>query len=415
MSPLDHTALAVSIFLADRLSRRLTGCLFAMAFLDELASGILPASTPELSTAFAVSGEIAAVLTLAAPLVLSLVVEPGLFLRADRAADRRPYVRAGLISMAVASIVAAIAPNAWVFAVILALCAPFWGVAVGVAQGALVDDAPADAERRMTRWTLFAALGDVAAPALLAAVAAIGFGWRVAFVVVIAIALATAVWMPSIPRPAVPRDRDEVDVDMDPEDNSAGRPRGIVATLAAAARNRELTAWVIGAFLCTLLDEIFVAFAALHLVERFGEAPHVRAWVLGACLAGSAVGLVVQDRLLARVSGRTLLGWISAICAIAYVAWIFAPNVAVSAILAAIVGLTDAGQWPLAKALAYRAAPGRSGLVNALGAILAPFEVAIPIAIGVIASSFGVTAAMIVLVLQPIGLLLLVLLAPRAS
>jgi fucose permease len=97
---------------------------------------------------------------------------------------------------------------------------------------------------------------------------------------------------------------------------------------------------------------------------------------------------------------------------VAYVAWIFAPTVTLSAILAAIVGLTDAGQWPLAKALAYREAPGHSGLVNALGALLAPLEVAAPIVIGVVAHRFGVTAAMIVLAIQPLGLLAIVLLTP---
>ncbi len=373
--------------------------LLAVPLLDELTTGIFPASSPELASAFDVSGATAAAIALAGPLVLATVVEPPLFLLADRSPDRRPWVRAGLLAMAASCALAALAPNLLVLAAALALLGPSTGLACGVAEAGLVEMEPGRAEQRLTRWTLLGVVGDVAAPAMLAAAVAVGADWRGALLAVAAATAAAALVVPPLPRRAIGA--------------APGAEAPWLSVLAAALRDRRLLAWTGGMFLCTLMDEIFAAFAALHIAGRFGAEPSARALVLGAFMAGGAGGLLVQERVLAAVSPRRLLAALAATCATAYLAWIAAPSLALSAILAAVVGLTCAGQYPLAQAQAYRAAPGRGGAVNALSALLTPIEVVLPLGLAAMAGSLGVTAVLLVLAVQPLGLLALALLAPR--
>lgn len=362
---------------------------------------MFPASSPELASAFDVSGATAAAVALAAPLVLGTLIEPPLFLIADRSPDRRPWVRAGLLAMAASCVLAALAPNLLVLIAALALLGPSTGLACGVAEAALVELEPDGAEKRLTRWTLFGVIGDVAAPAALAVAVAVGADWRGALLGVAAATAAAALLVPALPRTVAA-----------PVPSGTDAPRWR-AELAAALRDRRLLAWTAGTFLCTFMDEIFAAFAALHIAERFDADPQARALVLGAFLAGGAGGLLVQERVVAAVSPRRLLAWLAAACATAYLAWIAAPSLAISAALAAVVGLTCAGQYPLALAQAYRAAPGRPGAVNAVSALLTPVEVVLPLGLAALGGWLGVTAVLLVLAVQPLGLLALALLAPR--
>jgi DHA1 family inner membrane transport protein len=361
---------------------------------------MFPASSPELASAFDVSGATAAAVALAGPLVLATLLEPPLLLLADRSPDRRPWVRAGLLAMAASCALAALAPSLPVLVAALALLGPSTGLACGVAEAGLVEMEPGRAEQRLTRWTLLGVVGDVAAPAMLAAAVAVGSDWRGALLAVAAATTAVALLVPPLPRAtavAVP---------------GTEAPR-VRAVLMDALRDRRLLAWIAGMFLCTLMDEIFVAFAALHIAERFSADPQARALVLGAFLAGGTCGLLAQERALASVAPRRLLAALAGACAAAYLAWIAAPSLAISAVLAAVVGLTCAGQYPLAQAQAYRAVPGRGGVVNALSALLTPVEVALPIGLAAMAGQLGVTAVLLVLAVQPLGLLALALLAPR--
>ena len=365
----------------------------------------MPASTPELASAFGVSGASAVALVLVAPLVLSTVLEPVLLLAADRARERRGYVRAGLLALALGLIGVVLAPSAWVAAVVLALYVPLWSVSLGVAQGALVDAAPEQVERTMTRWTLAASLGDLAAPALLALALLLGGDWRYAFGAIVALALFPALAMPRLPRPAR---APATGVAGDDEDEE--RPRW--AVLREALGRRRLLAWELGVWLCGLLDEIFVAFAALHLDAYLGAGAAGRALVLGVFLACNSIALVVIERLLLRMDGRTLLAWLAGAGMVALAAWIAAPSLAWSVVLAGLLGFTVAGQYPLAKAQAYRAAPGRPGTVNALAAMLGPLDLVAPLVLAFVADRAGVTVALLVLGIQPLGLFVLAVLVP---
>ena len=82
-------------------------------------------------------------------------------------------------------------------------------------------------------------------------------------------------------------------------------------------------------------------------------------------LVGTILGLLAAERLLARVEPLRLLVATSALGALAYFAWLSAGSVAASAALIVPVGVLSASYYPIAKAQAYRALPGRSGAVLA--------------------------------------------------
>jgi MFS family permease len=230
---------------------------------------------------------------------------------------------------------------------------------------------------------------------LLAGVAALGLGWRTAFVVVgVVLAIAAAV-LASRPFPAAPA--------RPAEDETAPLWR----SLREALRDRVLVLWLFGVALCDLLDEILVVFASLHVRHELGAGPTWQAVILGASMAGGALGLVVLDRLLARTTERRLLVLAGLLCAVSYAAWLAAPTPWLSAVLMVPVGATSATLYPLAAALAYARCPGRSGMVLAAGHVFTPLGLALPFGIGMVADAAGTYAALALLIVQPLGLVVL--------
>ena len=118
----------------------------------------------------------------------------------------------------------------------------------------------------------------------------------------------------------------------------------------------------------------------------------------------SAVGLLGAERLLGRARPLPLLAAFSALGAVAYVGWVFAPTVAASGAMLFVVGLLTAPLYPLAKAQAYRSLPDQAGMVNAVGRVFAPLDLAVPLGLGLVADHVGLVAALLLLVAQPVGL-----------
>ena len=78
-----------------------------------------------------------------------------------------------------------------------------------------------------------------------------------------------------------------------------------------------------------------------------------------------------------------------------------------------IINMGAAGWYPIAKAQAYSRFPGRSGLVRAVCNLGAPFEIALPGIVGLVAGRFGAIAGVGVLGLAPVLMLLLLLSSSR--
>jgi MFS family permease len=358
--------------------------------LDELYSGVPAIGSPDIQAELDTSCAATAWMLLFVPGAVALVVEPILFVLADRH-PKKWFVCGGLFAMALAAFIAAAAPNAYLLTAAIALAWVGSGSGVALGQAALVDARPHDRERALTQWALLGEIGDLLAPLLMAALAAFGWGWRVAYLLVGAMMLVWALLVAS--------QRFE---DATPEQDE--EEPGVIASLRAALANRRLLFWLGAAALCDLLDEIVVVFAALYLRDELGASPIERAVVITAGVAGAIAGVLLADRLLGRVRPLRLLGMTSVACAGSYLAWLFAPSVWLSTTLFFVVGMTAAPMYPIASAQAYAALPGRSGTVNAAGHLFSPLVMALPWLLGVVADHAGLQLALALLLAQPLGL-----------
>jgi FSR family fosmidomycin resistance protein-like MFS transporter len=381
----------------------LVALLLGVEFLDELYSGVPSVGSAEIQAGFGVSYQAVAWALLLAPGLFSLLLEPPLFVLADRY-PRKWFVCGGLFAMAGAAFTAAAAPSVPILAGAIAVSWVASGCGVALAQATLIDARPDARERVLARWALLGTAGDLAAPGLMAGLAAAALGWRAGYAIVGVIALIGAVLLLRQRFPA-PIEREDED----------GDEPGLVAALLAALRNRRLLFWLGAAALCDLLDEILVVFASLYLRDHLHAGAIERSAVLGAFMVGGALGLVVTDRLLARVSPLRLLAASSAMCAALYLAWLSAPAVWLSALLMAAVGATAAPMYPIASAQAYAALPGRSGTVNAAGHVFTPMSLGLPLLLGWIADHAGVSTAIALLIVQPVGLALCAVFALRRA
>ena len=329
------------------------------------------------------------------PAIVGFVVEPVVFLASDRY-PRKWFVVAGLGAQAVASFVAAFAPNAATLAGAIACWYIAAGASASLSLATLVDRDPDQRARTMTRWTLFAAIGDLLAPLALGGLAALGLSWRANFVLV---GIAVGAWCVAVLAVRFPEAHAA-------EDDEAPRVP-LLRALREALRDRLLILWLLGLALCDLLDEILVVFASLHVRVELGAGPGWQSAIISGLVIGGIAGLAVLDRLLTRFTDRRLLIACSLGCAASYVAWLAAPSLWASAILIVPVGATSATLYPLAAARAYARCPGRSGVVLAGNHLFTPIGLALPWLIGVVADRAGTLAALALLIVQPLGLAVL--------
>jgi predicted MFS family arabinose efflux permease len=294
--------------------------------------------------------------------------------------------------MALATLAAGIAPSYGLLLGALLVYGPASGLGTSLAQSALVSADPSRAEAVLARWSLLGLAGDLLAPAALAASVALGLGWRGALLAVGAYA---AVWAALAARAP---------------DHPAGAATEQVGAsvrdaLRAAVSCPRLLGWSLAVVLCGLLDEVLVAFGALWLSERLGADATVRAAILTSWVVGSFAGAALLARAAGRFRPTTLLTLSGLGCAVAYSAWLAMWTPVASALALAIAGLFAAAHYPLLQARAFAAMPGRPNVVLAAGALFQTLDLALPLLVGFVADGAGLFAAMLVLLVQPAGVL----------
>src|SRR5262245_55466219 len=233
---------------------RLPTLLVAVALLDELGSGVPFVGAPEIQREFGVSYGQAAGWLIFAMIALATAVEPVIFLLADRRRTKKGFVVGGLAALGVVSIAAGLAPSYWWLFAALALYGPASGTGVALAQAALADSRPPDLERALVRWTFAGALGDLLTPGLVALGAYFAAGWRAAFFAVGILFLAYAAVLSRV---------------RFPESRPDGSPPAEGGLRAALAQPRLLL-FAAAVTLCSLMDEILVAFGSLYLADVVG-------------------------------------------------------------------------------------------------------------------------------------------------
>jgi len=314
--------------------------------------------------------------------------------------QRRPPLKVagwGLIAFALAQLGCAVAPRASVVVLGMVLAGLASGIACSFAQAALFlhertrGNATAS-ERAAARWALGGALGDVAAPVLLALA---GVGWRGAY--------ATSAAITAVVGAAVLRASRGTST-QPPGDAPAPAPPPRF-TWRELLHERAVLLATLAAAICTLLDEIVLGIGALWLDERFALTTGTRSLVLGGWTAATLVGIFVVNLAIERVRTTKLLLLSGVASAAAFAGALASGSPLAVAALLVVAGFFASWHWPLCEALALRASGDRPLLAAAASSLWTPFVLAAPLVVAGIAGALGTRVAMTVLLVQPLAMM----------
>ncbi|MFO0728072.1 MAG: MFS transporter [Myxococcota bacterium] len=371
--------------------------------LDELASGVPVLGAPDLRAAFELRYGGTAWIILVGPILLATFIEAPLLARSDRW-PRERSIAVALLFQAVFLGLAGLTTHPWGLALALGLWGAAAGVTTGVAQAALIAETPGEEERVLARWAFFGSLGDALAPPLVGASLAILGSLRPALFAVAAVLLFQALAIALLPRESSLQTAGGGG-DEPAEEEEADPSWG--AALRTALRAPGLLLWLGAAQLCTLLDEIVVAFGGMYMRDVGAVEPALRSAAFLLFAAAGALALAVVDRLLVRHPPELVLRFSALLCGLSFGAWFFLRDPAPMLLAFALVGAFAAPLYPMAQAQAFRASPGRPGRVAAVEKLLAPIDALAPLVLGWIADRAGIQVAVALLVLEPLGLLVI--------
>lgn len=323
-------------------------------------------------------------------LALGALVEPPLLALAH-GRRLRPMLVAGFGGVAVACCAAAWAPSYPLLVAALLCYGPATGVGVRLSEAALMASHPDARETMLARWTLWSLAGDLLAPILVAASTSMGLGLKGALWTTALWAAAQAVLVSRAPIASGVEEDGEL-------------PCPPLQALREALTCMPLVGWSLAAVLCNLMDEVLVSFGALHL-EALGATPGGRAVTFTAWIAGSALGAVTLERLANRLPAGLLLLLSGAGAAVAYTGWLLAGGWPAAALALGATGFFAAAHHPLLTARAYATLPDRPSTVAAVSSLVAVLDLGVPVIIGLIADAWGVGAALVVLLVQPAGVI----------
>ena len=356
------------------------------------------------------------------PLLVGGLLELPLGVLAGQGRRRRLAILGGGVLFVLTLLAVASAHS---FAVLLCASVAFYpasGAFVSLTQAEIMDAWPERQAQVMARWDLAGSTGAVAGPLLLAAVLASGGGWRVGYLVLAGLAALT--WLGAYLRRAeVPvasppsgdgdsGDTDSGDADSrdgDSGDGDEAEPRSWRARareIGAALRDWGTLRWLVLIEVADLLVDVFTGFLALYLVDVAHMTPAVAALAiairLGAALAGDAA-LVV---LLERAGDLTVLRVSAAAAALLYPGFLLVPGVVPKLIVLAALSAATAPWYPVLQARLYGSLPGRSSVAVTLSSAAGLAGGLGPLAVGLVAQSFGLSWALAGLVIVPVAVLL---------
>jgi MFS transporter, FSR family, fosmidomycin resistance protein len=281
---------------------------------------------------------------------------------------------------------------------VLIAAAFVWGASsdafVHGCEVSLTDLAGDQLPRALARMNAWAAVGDFLGPLTLGLVAALGLGWRGAFVGCGAAMFAYAAWLANqrFPPPRPP----------------GQLPNPFVGVMAIIIERRVLLlALIMGLF--SLLDEPLAAFLIAFLERAHHQSAAAANAVVLAWVVGQFGGFSLYGRLAAqRSSGSTLR-----VCAIVMVMSlpmaIFAPALGVQTPAALVFGGSGAIFYATLQADILALRPGQAGSVSAVVSLIGMAGMGFPLATGALSDAFGLAAGVALYAIVPALVLGLVL------
>ena len=125
--------------------------LLLVDFIDEFASGVPTVGVPGIQDSFELTYSTAALIIFTVPIFVGWLLEPPLFLLADRY-PRKYFVVGGLCAMAVLDVIVGLSGHLFVMAGAIAFSGVASGCGVSLSQATLMDTAPDKREWLMARW-----------------------------------------------------------------------------------------------------------------------------------------------------------------------------------------------------------------------------------------------------------------------
>jgi FSR family fosmidomycin resistance protein-like MFS transporter len=175
-----------------------------------------------------------------------------------------------------------------------------------------------------------------------------------------------------------------------------------------ALRSRSILRWLTLLQLTDLLQDVFLGYVALYLVDIGGASPALAgagvAVLTASALAGDALLLLV----LRRFDGLRYLRWSAALALAAYPGFLLLGSLTAKLALLVPIGILRAGWYAIPEARLYAELPGRGGTVVAIGAPADLVGALLPVVVGALAQRLGLDVAMWVLSAAPVALLALV-------
>ncbi|HZU68441.1 MAG TPA: MFS transporter [Ktedonobacteraceae bacterium] len=371
--------------------------LLSMGLFDELMTGFLIVGMPllrdQLGLTYAQVG-----LLFSAGAISSMILEPIINLVSDRG-SKRWWILGGLLVLACDfALAGTIRSFGWLLFVFIVLY-PAIGTAVGLSEAALIDSAPGDGMRTMTRWTLMSSIGDLLSPLVVSAFVTLSMGWTGLcwLAVGLWLGVATILSLRPFPRPVSSHHNEE-------ESESIG----ILKSLRKALRDPLLLRWAILAILPTMLDEIFIGFAALYMHDVLHVSEVVIGLVIVIHMIGGFLGLMILDRLVKRIAAHRLLIGLAVLTLPGMIGFLALHSIWLVACSLFVMSLGASGLYPIAQAGAYARQPGHSAMVRTVIGLGAPFEIVLPGIVGLVASRFGLLAGVGLLGLAPVLILIIV-------
>jgi FSR family fosmidomycin resistance protein-like MFS transporter len=384
---------------APLISRLRPGALLvalAVELADELFDGTKSAAMPlirhDLSLSYAQIGLLAAV-----PLILGSILELPVGIASGTGARRRRFILIGGLTFCGSVLAVGLAGSFAVLLVALTVFFPASGAFVSLTQSALMDSVPARQAQHMARWTLAGSTGAVLGPLLVAAVLAYGGTWRQAVAAVAAASFLVWLAVASVGR------RDPGGADPVQADEDSGWP-GWRAAAGLVRRSGALRLLLL-LQLADLLLDVLTAFLAIYLVIAAGASPSVAALGVAVRVGAGLAGDVLLIRLLERLDSRRVLRASAWLALLLFPAFLLAPGLGLKLIALAALTLATAPWYPVLTAELYGSLPGRSGLAVTLTSGAGLIGGLGPLAVGLLAQSFGLDWAMTALCTVPVIML----------
>ncbi|MBX3052866.1 MAG: MFS transporter [Caldilineaceae bacterium] len=307
--------------------------------------------------------------------------------------DRRWLMGLGAAGVGLSIVLIGLAPTFALLLLAYALYGAAGGPLTHTGDVLVVEAYPTAPDRAYTRSVLFDTIGAALAPLLVAGVFWLGLDWRW---LLLGIGAGALVYALLILRTGFPPS---------PHAETAGE-RPLWQTLGDNLRevlaSPEARRWLIFLFCFQLLETPFVL-KTVWLAQEVGMSQALVGVYVATEMGVGVVSLLALDRWRARAETGHVLQVVTGAVALLFPLWLLVPGVASRFVLMIPLAFFFAMFWPISKASALTAAPGRAGAVTAVSSLFG--FVPLPLFFGLLAQAIGLTAAMLAVFLPAVAVM----------